>query len=101
MMKIKSACFWVNKGYSLKCGIITSVKSFNDWTEYIPVGLPSRTLTVTNPLLKNLFIFNTCRSLKCNSIANTGNIRKSINLDISLAILTEKVDSASENPVTQ
>ena len=48
MIKIKSACFWVNKLYSLKCGIITQVQSFNDWTEYIPVGLPFRVITVTD-----------------------------------------------------
>ena len=35
-----------------------------------------------------------------NSIAKTGIIRKSVNLDLSFAILTEKVDTASENPVT-
>lgn len=55
--KLKSACFWVNKGYFIKCGIITLVKSFNDWTEYIPVDLPSRILTVTDPTLKNYLIF--------------------------------------------
>lgn len=101
-MKIKSACFWVNKWYSLKCGIITYVKSFKDWTEYIPVGLPFRVLTVTDPTSKNSFIFfRTSRSLLYNSIANSGNIPKSINIERSFAILIEKVDSASENPVTQ
>jgi hypothetical protein len=65
------------------------------------VGLPLRVLTVTDPTLKNSFIlFKTSRSLICNSIANTGNIRKPINLELSFAILAEKVDSASENPVT-
>jgi hypothetical protein len=66
------------------------------------VDLPFRILTVTDPTSKNSFIFfNTSRSLICNSIANTGNIRKSTDLDLSFAILSEKVDSASENPVTQ
>lgn len=55
--KIKSACFWVNKGYSLKCGIITSVKSFNDWTKYIPVDLPFRIVTVTDPTAKKNIVF--------------------------------------------
>ena len=31
--KIKSACFWVIRGYFIKCGIITLIKSFIDWTE--------------------------------------------------------------------
>jgi hypothetical protein len=31
--KIKSACFWVIRGYFIKCGIITAIKSFVDWTE--------------------------------------------------------------------
>jgi hypothetical protein len=100
--KIKSACFWVNKLYSLKCGIITSVQSLKDWTEYIPVGLPFRVLTVTYLTSRNyLIFFNTFKYLICNYIANTGNIRKPIHLEWSFAILTEKVYSASENPETQ
>ena len=53
----KSALFWVKREYCLKWGIIMLVKSFNDWTEYIPVDLPSRILTVTDPTLKNYLIF--------------------------------------------
>jgi len=37
----------------------------------------------------------------CNSIEYIGNILIPNNLDESLDILIEKVDSASENPVTQ
>jgi len=33
--KVKSACFWVNKGYLSKWGIIAKFRSFKDWTEYI------------------------------------------------------------------
>jgi hypothetical protein len=66
------------------------------------VDLPSRILTITDPAVKNSFIFfNTSISLLCNSIENTGIIRIPNSLDLSFAILTEKVASASENPVTQ
>jgi hypothetical protein len=37
----------------------------------------------------------------CNSIEYTGNIVIPNNLDLLFPILIEKVDSASENPVTQ
>lgn len=78
------------KGYSFKYGIITSVKYFIYWTENIPVGYHLCVLTDTDPTLtkKNSFIlFNTSRSL-CNSIADTGNIHKPINLESSF-ILTK------------
>jgi hypothetical protein len=66
------------------------------------VDLPFRIITVTDPTSKiPLFFFYTFISLICNSIANTGNIRKLINLDPSFAILNGKVEFASENPVTQ
>lgn len=64
-------------------------------------GFTISVVTVTDPTLKNSFIlFNTSKSLICNSIANSGNIRKPSNLELSFAILTEKVDSTSENTVT-
>lgn len=66
-----------------------------------PVDLLFRILTITDPTLKKFFIFfNTSISLICNSIEYTGIIRIPNNLDLSFAILTEKVDSASEKPVT-
>ena len=48
-----------------------------------------------DPTLKNYFIFfNTSMSLLCNYIANIGFILITINMEISFAILTEKLDSA-------
>jgi hypothetical protein len=54
------------------------------------------------PTVKKAFIFlSKSKSFSCSSIAKIGAIRKDLNLFSSLAILTEKLDSASQNPVIQ
>jgi len=54
------------------------------------------------PTVKKTFIcLSKLKSFSCSSIVKMGAIRKDLNLFSSLATLIEKLDSASQNPVTQ